>query len=179
MHISAGCQIIYDCPQPTPMLLTISPHPSRLPDLIGPHRVSFDPPLPFLDYTDGFGNRCTRIVAPQGRTTISTKLVVQDSGVGMGIEQQNRLLRGDVQDSTRGTAGEGGTGLGQGAAAHRCGRRGDGGRACCAADGTVGLARAARRDALAVACAGDRGRCRNLRRGAARARLAPARAEAF
>jgi len=80
MHISAGCQIIYDCPQPTPMLLTISPHPSRLPDLIGPHRISFDPPLPFLDYTDGFGNRCTRIVAPLGRTTISTKLVVQDSG---------------------------------------------------------------------------------------------------
>ena len=34
MHISAGCQMTYDCPQPTPMLLTISPHPSREPDLL-------------------------------------------------------------------------------------------------------------------------------------------------
>jgi len=80
MRITAGCQITYDCPQPTPMLLTVSPHPSREPDLIGPAELSFDPPIPSRSYVDGFGNRCTRIVAPPGRLTISTRLTVVDPG---------------------------------------------------------------------------------------------------
>ena len=80
MRISAGCQITYDCPQPTPMLLMISPHPSRTPDLIGPHQVNFEPAIPARHYRDGFGNSCTRIVAPPGRLVISTRLLVQDSG---------------------------------------------------------------------------------------------------
>jgi transglutaminase-like putative cysteine protease len=81
MHISAGCQMTYDCPQPTPMLLTISPHPSREPDLLAPQRVSFNPPIPFRQYLDGFGNTCTRIVAPAGRLEISTALIARDSGL--------------------------------------------------------------------------------------------------
>ena len=35
MQIRAGFEIAYDCPQPTPMLLVLSVHPSRMPDLIG------------------------------------------------------------------------------------------------------------------------------------------------
>jgi transglutaminase-like putative cysteine protease len=81
MRISAGCQIAYDCPQPTPMMLMVSPHPSRLPDLERPHAMSFDPPVPHRDYVDGFGNTCTRIVAPAGRLTISTSFVVRDGGL--------------------------------------------------------------------------------------------------
>jgi transglutaminase-like putative cysteine protease len=80
MRISAGCDIVYDCPQPTPMLLVISPHPSRAIDLVGPHRIAFDPPIPSTHYHDSFGNVCTRIVAPAGRLAISTRLVVTDSG---------------------------------------------------------------------------------------------------
>lgn len=80
MRIAAGCQIAYDCPQATPMLLMISPHPSREPDLIGPAEISFDPPVPWRAYVDGFGNRCTRIVAPPGRITISSRLTVKDPG---------------------------------------------------------------------------------------------------
>lgn len=80
MRISAGCQITYDCPQPTPMLLMVSPHPSREPTLIEPNQVTFDPPIPSTEYHDSFGNLCTRIVAPAGRLTISTKLLVTDTG---------------------------------------------------------------------------------------------------
>lgn len=80
MRISAGCQITYECPQPTPMLLMLSPHPSRLADLVEPHAMSFNPPVAHRDYVDGFGNVCTRIVAPAGLLTISTKLVVSDPG---------------------------------------------------------------------------------------------------
>ena len=34
MKIRAGYEISYDCPQPTPMILTLSVHPSRIPDLL-------------------------------------------------------------------------------------------------------------------------------------------------
>ena len=46
MKIRAGYEISYDCPQPTPMILTLSVHPSRVPDLLTPDRMRLDPPLP-------------------------------------------------------------------------------------------------------------------------------------
>jgi transglutaminase-like putative cysteine protease len=80
MQIRAGYEIAYDCPQPTPMLLALSVHPSRFPDIIGPHRIAFDPPIGATEYRDSFGNICTRLLAPAGRLTISTEFVIQDSG---------------------------------------------------------------------------------------------------
>ena len=41
MLIRAGYEITYDCTQPTPMLLALSVHPSRLPDVEGEHRIRF------------------------------------------------------------------------------------------------------------------------------------------
>ena len=45
VQISAGYDITYQCPQPTPMLLALSVHPSRMADVIGPHQIQFDPPI--------------------------------------------------------------------------------------------------------------------------------------
>jgi transglutaminase-like putative cysteine protease len=81
MHIKAGYEIAYDCPRPTPMLLALSIHPSRMKDLVTPHRISFDREVVPYDYVDAFGNVCTRIIAPVGRTTIRTDFVIADSGV--------------------------------------------------------------------------------------------------
>ncbi|HEV7394523.1 MAG TPA: transglutaminase family protein [Burkholderiales bacterium] len=81
MHIRAGFEIAYDCPKSTPMLLVLSIHPSRTKDLQTPHRISFDREVSPMDYVDGFGNVCTRITAPQGRTTIRTDFVIADSGL--------------------------------------------------------------------------------------------------
>ncbi len=80
MHIKAGFDIAYDCPNPTPMMLMLSVHPSRTPDLLTPHQITFDPPVPAHDYIDGFGNRVTRVTAPAGLLTMRTKFRVQDSG---------------------------------------------------------------------------------------------------
>ena len=80
MLISAGCEITYTCPQPTPMLLMVSPHPSRVQDLQQPQELSFAPATAARHYEDGFGNHCTRIVAPPGRLVISTRLLVADPG---------------------------------------------------------------------------------------------------
>ena len=39
MKIRAGYEISYDCPQSTPMILTLSVHPSRFSDLPTPDRM--------------------------------------------------------------------------------------------------------------------------------------------
>ena len=80
MQIRAGYEIAYDCPQPTPMVLMLSVHPTRLPDLVTPHCIVFDPPIEARDYRDLFGNICTRITAPAGRFTASCNFIIADSG---------------------------------------------------------------------------------------------------
>jgi transglutaminase-like putative cysteine protease len=80
MRIRAGYQISYDCPQPTPMILQVSVHPSRIPDLLSWDRLQFDPAIPAKSYHDSFGNFCHVIRAPAGRLNMSTDFLVQDSG---------------------------------------------------------------------------------------------------
>ena len=80
IRIRAGYEISYDCPQPTPMILVLSVHPSRMSDLISRDRLQIDPPIPANTYHDSFGNFCHVIRAPAGRLTLSTDFLVQDSG---------------------------------------------------------------------------------------------------
>jgi hypothetical protein len=74
MKIRAGYEISYDCPQPTPMILQLSVHPSRISDLLIWDRVRLDPPIPANTYHDVFGNFCHVIRAPAGQLTVSTGL---------------------------------------------------------------------------------------------------------
>ena len=80
MRIRAGYEISYDCPQPTPMILQVSVHPSRMPDLISWDGLQIDPLIPANTYHDSFGNFCHVIRAPAGRLTLSTDFLVQHSG---------------------------------------------------------------------------------------------------
>jgi transglutaminase-like putative cysteine protease len=80
MRIRAGFEITYDCSAPVPMLLTLSVHPSRRDDLETPDWVRTDPMLDVRQYIDGFGNICSRILAPAGRTVISSDFIIRDSG---------------------------------------------------------------------------------------------------
>jgi transglutaminase-like putative cysteine protease len=81
MRIRAGYEIAFDCAVPTPMMLMLSVHPSRAPDLLTAQRPRFSPPVAARDYRDGFGNVCTRLVAPPGGLTIAADFVIADSGV--------------------------------------------------------------------------------------------------
>jgi transglutaminase-like putative cysteine protease len=80
MKIRAGYEICYSCPQPTPMILMLSVHPSRIGDLFTQDRLRIDPPIPANFYHDGFGNLCHVIRAPAGRLSLSSDFLVQDSG---------------------------------------------------------------------------------------------------
>ena len=80
MLIRAGYDIAFNAPAPTPLLLMLNLHPSRLPDLQTSHTIQFDPPVPAFDYTDGFGNLCTRVVAPPGLLRVTNQFTIADSG---------------------------------------------------------------------------------------------------
>lgn len=80
MQIRLGYDLLYECPQPTPMLLVLNVHHSRVADLVVPDRLATDPPVPIHGYRDGFGNWCNRIVAPTGQIRLSASGVIDDRG---------------------------------------------------------------------------------------------------
>jgi transglutaminase-like putative cysteine protease len=81
MRIRIGYDLAFSGSMPTPIILMLSVHPTRLEDLSEPHRIAFDPPIPSQTYTDHFGNLCTRIVMPPGTLAVSSRNVVYDSGL--------------------------------------------------------------------------------------------------
>ena len=80
VKIAVGFDMTYEVDGPTPMMLTISVHPSLEADLIEPEVLQTDPVVPVETYIDGFGNRCTRLVAPAGLVRLHSHAVVNDSG---------------------------------------------------------------------------------------------------
>lgn len=80
MKIRVGYELIYHCPQLTPMILTLSVHYTRVSDLVIPDHMRSEPPVPITAYRDSFGNWCTRIVAPMGLLRVSTDALLNDSG---------------------------------------------------------------------------------------------------
>lgn len=80
MQIRVGYEMIYDCPQPTPMILTLHIHFTRVSDLVVPDHLVTTPSIPITAYRDTFGNWCSRIIAPKGEIRLSADAVVKDRG---------------------------------------------------------------------------------------------------
>jgi transglutaminase-like putative cysteine protease len=81
MQIRVGFEMAYQCPQPTPMILTLSIHHSRASDLVRPDHLVASPAVQMTAYRDLFGNWCSRLVAPEGRFVLRSDALVNDSGV--------------------------------------------------------------------------------------------------
>ncbi|NJN52578.1 MAG: transglutaminase family protein [Gammaproteobacteria bacterium] len=87
MQIRVGYELVYECPQPTPMILTLHIHYTRASDLVVADHVITRPALPISSYRDDYGNWCSRIVAPAGETRLSTTAVINDSGQPDPVER--------------------------------------------------------------------------------------------
>ena len=81
MKLRVGYELQYEFPQPTPVILMLNIHFTRVSDLAAPDHIIINPSVPISGYRDGFGNWCSRIVAPAGRVRISADAVVNDSGL--------------------------------------------------------------------------------------------------
>jgi transglutaminase-like putative cysteine protease len=80
MKFRIGYELVYHFPQPTPVILMLNVHSTRVPDLEGPDQIVTEPRVPVSSYEDVFANRCSRLVAPSGAMSISTNAIVRDSG---------------------------------------------------------------------------------------------------
>lgn len=90
MQIHVGFEMIYECPQPTPMIFNTHVHYTRVSDLISRDDLRFEPPVATQAYRDSFGNWCSRVVAPTGRMRVSADALVNDSGAPDPIFAQAR-----------------------------------------------------------------------------------------
>ncbi len=81
MKIRIGYELNYECTQPTPMILMLNVHFSRVSDMIIPDHLHTDPSIPIRAYRDSFGNWCTRIVAPPGHTRIFADALINETGL--------------------------------------------------------------------------------------------------
>jgi len=80
VQIRVGYELVYDCPQPVPMILVVNIHHSRASDIVVPDLLVTDPWVPVAGYHDRFGNWCNRIIAPAGRIRITGIGILRDDG---------------------------------------------------------------------------------------------------
>ena len=84
MNLQVGFELLYECPQPVPMILLVNVHFSRSADMVLPDLLTTQPAIPFTAYRDGFGNLCHVIRAPAGRLTMASDFLVRDSDTATG-----------------------------------------------------------------------------------------------
>jgi len=80
MRIRLGYRIELDISKPMAVVATLNVHPSRVPDLLEPDKVQILPEVQVEGFTDLFGNRCIRFLAPQGTIRLSNSTLIEDSG---------------------------------------------------------------------------------------------------
>jgi transglutaminase-like putative cysteine protease len=77
MKLRVGYQLVYSCPQPTPMLLMLNTHSSNVNAVLIADRLVVDPPVPMHQYYDSFGNLCSRLITPsEGHLSLSTEALL-------------------------------------------------------------------------------------------------------
>lgn len=81
MRIRLGCQLTYQFPNPTPMIVNLNVHYSRVGMLEKPDHLVTTPSVPITSYRDSFGNWCSRLVAPPGAFRLGTDGIIHDDGL--------------------------------------------------------------------------------------------------
>ena len=79
--IQGGYDIAFSFTAFTPMMFQVHLRPELRSQLEAPEAFTVDPWVPYRTYIDGFGNQCTRLVAPPGMLTLSNRFVIRDSGI--------------------------------------------------------------------------------------------------
>jgi transglutaminase-like putative cysteine protease len=78
MLIRLAYDIQFDIPTPVAMVALLNVHPSRAADLLEPDELQTEPSLEITHYTDTFGNRCARFVAPRGLLRLSNSTLIRN-----------------------------------------------------------------------------------------------------
>jgi len=80
MLIRYGYEITITCEKPTALVCLLSVHEDRAADIRVPETTFTQPSALVTTYRDFFGNRCRRLVAPEGDLTIWGDATIEDDG---------------------------------------------------------------------------------------------------
>jgi transglutaminase-like putative cysteine protease len=78
--IRLGYDLQFQIPAPVAILAMLHVYPSRAADLLEPDLIQVEPSVPIQQFTDGFGNLCSRLLAPQGWLRLWSSTLIRDSG---------------------------------------------------------------------------------------------------
>ena len=81
MLIRLGYDIQFDIPAPMAFVAQLRIHPSRAADLREPDQVHIDGGIASHEYSDSYGNICTRFLAPAGHLRLWNSTLIEDSGL--------------------------------------------------------------------------------------------------
>lgn len=76
MWLNASCLLSFEVPIPTPFLLMLRPRSGRH-QWVAREEYVMTPTAPAVEFTDLFGNLCQRVVAPEGRFSIHTRVDIE------------------------------------------------------------------------------------------------------
>lgn len=88
MWLRTRCELEFEIELPTPFILMLRPR-SGAQQWIASERYTIAPSVPVIEFTDGYGNLCQRLVAPEGFFSVHTEaeVMVADSiDVAYGAE---------------------------------------------------------------------------------------------
>jgi transglutaminase-like putative cysteine protease len=71
MLLQTSCELSFDIPEPTVFVLMLRPR-SGYQQWITQEEYRLSPSVPIVEFTDGYGNLCQRLIAPAGYFTVST-----------------------------------------------------------------------------------------------------------
>lgn len=80
MKFRVGYEFSYHFPQATPCIMMLNVHHTRVGDLEGADHVATSPSSSISGYRDGFGNWCSRMIAPTGAVCIFANTIIRDNG---------------------------------------------------------------------------------------------------
>ena len=92
MLLRLGYDMQFDIPEPVACVAQLRVHPSRARGLTKPDNVQVEPGVPVEEYTDAFGNFCTRFLAPKGILRLRSDFLMEDSGLPDPVQPQARAL---------------------------------------------------------------------------------------
>ena len=80
MLLRLGYDLQFDTSAEVPIVTLLNVHPSRERDLREPDQMHCDPAVELESFTDSFGNRSCRMVAPAGGIRFRNTTLIEDSG---------------------------------------------------------------------------------------------------
>lgn len=94
MRLDAACHLSFEATTPTAVIFMLRPRSGQGQWVISEEYL-LNPAVPVVEYTDGFGNLCQRLVVPEGAFSLQTKACVETANT-IDVEPEAAYL--PVQD---------------------------------------------------------------------------------